>query len=410
MTRVPDRRDCVTLSYIGPTHRCQLCISSRSRRTAVAREPGYGLDHAATRFRSEEQTIMNLENRLRGRSSTVTPRTSRRSFAVGWPALILAVALAACGSSTQAASTSTPSLSPAKEGIASVSCPTKGSCWAAGVKGHVWAYSSGKWIARGLIDPSFKGWSTWTPNSLAPANLSFVSAMSCATAAFCSAVDESGRAFTYDRGTWSAPTTVVDHPTYQLLAVSCAAERTCVTVGAAGSAATYQLGHWSRLADAPDYTLATISCPTATYCVVGGSDDTVFTLANGRWRPGVALDRAANNGPVGDVIDAVSCPSTRYCLATDNLGNFFIFRNGAWSSAKSVSPKSLVIVAASCATETSCLGVDEQGGTHRWNGSAWSAGSTPQEKGGDGWPRISVSCPTPGWCMVEPTGRVRLEE
>jgi len=181
-------------------------------------------------------------------------------------------------------------------------------------------------------------------------------------------------------------------------------------VGAAGSAATYQLGHWSRLADAPDYTLATISCPTATYCVVGGSDDTVFTLANGRWRPGVALDRAANNGPVGDVIDAVSCPSTRYCLATDNLGNFFIFRNGAWSSAKSVSPKSLVIVAASCATETSCLGVDEQGGTHRWNGSAWSAGSTPQEKGGDGWPRISVSCPTPGWCMVEPTGRVRLEE
>ena len=102
---------------------------------------------------------------------------------------------------------------------------------------------------------------SWTPVAAIDVGHSFT-AVSCATATFCVAVDNSGNAAVLNRGTWH-----VSPMTGTVLTVSCPVRGFCVATNIAGGAVVYQGGTWSPVTVIDGAAINTLSCASPTFCV-----------------------------------------------------------------------------------------------------------------------------------------------
>jgi hypothetical protein len=161
---------------------------------------------------------------------------------------------------------------PLPVGPNAVSCPSKRFCVAVTPTGGAAYYRGRAWRKGPSIDSS-------------DADLSSVS---CATPAFCIAIDqvnrsESSRALEYRNCAWSKPTSIGSASL--LTSVSCPTSSFCLAVGD-GVSTTYSGLHWSQYFSVPDdLQLTSVSCPTPTFCVAVGARKDGHTTYALTYRP-----------------------------------------------------------------------------------------------------------------------------
>jgi phage-related protein len=224
--------------------------------------------------------------------------------------------------------------------------------------------------------------------------------VSCPTATFCMAVDESGNnALAWNGTSWSRPVTIdPDGDRVELTSVSCATPAFCAAVDTLGRAITWNGQRWS----APDEVdphgagLESVSCPTASFCEAVDGNGNGLTWTGNSWTRPVPID------DTGTGIQSVSCASASFCAAGDWGGHVVTWNGAHWSKPKLVDPTTPTagggIGSLSCPTETFCVGVDWNGGSVTYNGKAWKLDKTFDPNGAEGL--MEVSCTTASFCMA----------
>jgi hypothetical protein len=153
-------------------------------------------------------------------------------------------------------------------GLAAVSCPAVGLCFATDTESNeVFRYTGGKWGVSGELSLSTpQGGSE--PNSL--------TAISCGSRRFCVALDDFGEAFTYD-GTWSGPKTF-DSIADGDAAISCTAAQVCAIVDDNNSAVVDENGSLSapHHLDAGSTMLLGVGCAPGARCLAVDGRDGYF--------------------------------------------------------------------------------------------------------------------------------------
>jgi hypothetical protein len=248
-----------------------------------------------------------------------------------------------------------------------------------------------------------------------------LSAVSCADAAFCVAVDRAGRARVYT-GTWSKPVTVADGA---LAAVSCANRSFCVAVGSATGPgqvgepliAVDTHGSWSSSTgpvSGTDENLSGVSCVSADFCVAagtyqqGGAPGTtafVQTFDGRTWTP---VSQGLIGYYSGDSMQAVSCASRAFCAAGGTAGDrgdigglADVDTGGSWTGAQISDDRTQSggdsggLGAMACPAVHSCVAAGPDGYVFAYAGGGWVIGD------GDPLAAIdSVSCPEAATCVA----------
>ena len=145
-------------------------------------------------------------------------------------------------------------------GLAAVSCPSAGLCFAVDVESsEVFRYATGRWSISAELNLS-------TPQGGSEPNT--LDAISCGSPDFCVALDDFGEAFTYD-GKWSSGAYTFDTIADGEEALSCTARLTCVIVDDNNNAVVDENGSWSapRHLAARGTMLADVSCAPGARCV-----------------------------------------------------------------------------------------------------------------------------------------------
>jgi hypothetical protein len=167
-----------------------------------------------------------------------------------------------------------------------------------------------------------KGWSTPTP----VADSSGLAGLSCPSAGVCFAVDaESSEVFRYDHGRWSISAELTlstpqggSEPN-SLDAISCGSRSFCVALDDFGEAFSYD-GKWSgahTFDDIQDED-AELSCTPSLTCVaVDDSDDVVIDQA-GAWSSPRHLGRS------NAILQDVACAPQSRCVVIDDKGGYFV--------------------------------------------------------------------------------------
>lgn len=253
-----------------------------------------------------------------------------------------------------------------------------------------------------------------------------LAAVSCPTASFCLAAQESGFATGWTGGHWGTPARVVQDGT--LYSMSCASASFCVAGGAGASGDPelfrYDGTNWSQAVgftgSASD---VQVSCASASFCLAtDGTGYRTFTSGGG-WSAQVST---------GANLRSVSCTSVTFCRAVDHLGRLYSFDGNQWSAPfvlagfapwavscgsgsscvavgqdaaaqlvgtswtfyPAVDPgRSLLSV--SCASSTNCRAVDNTGGVIGFDGTNWSGPVAVDPNGG-----AAISCAPAGSCAV----------
>jgi hypothetical protein len=123
----------------------------------------------------------------------------------------------------------------------------------------------GRCVGANVVDAgslgSFDG-RAWTPG--ASADHRDVTAIACASATFCAAVDVVGRVMVFNGQAWSRPRRIDSQgsPT----AVSCPSRALCVVGDWHGHVLTYNGRRWGPPVKVAARLIVGISCPTATFC------------------------------------------------------------------------------------------------------------------------------------------------
>jgi hypothetical protein len=149
-----------------------------------------------------------------------------------------------------------------------------------------------------------------------------VTAISCATASVCIAVDNAGNAIGGRPGSWS----IDDIDGRNALAgVSCPSVSLCVAVDSKGNVVTSKdpgaaKATWTTAHVDAGHALKAVSCPSASLCVAVDGAGNVVTSTDpragaGAWRVAADVDRG---------LTAVSCPSVSLCVAVDDAGDAVI--------------------------------------------------------------------------------------
>ncbi len=333
-----------------------------------------------------------------------------------------------------------------------VSCPDSTFCVAANGTGSLLSYNGSTWstmtvpagdLAVGVTCTShtsctavstngtvlvFNG-TTWTAHTSpgAPTFASEPGEVSCPTTGFC-AVGFSESLSTWNGSKW----TVKDDTAENFTAVSCASATSCVAVDTVGDATTWNGSAWgsAHTADLFAYApFASVSCPSTTSCTALDSTGHTVRYNGSTWTaPVVALQ-------IGGSIVGVSCPDNLFCAAIDSEGGTLTWNGINWSKVTTVDQKRL-FSSISCTSSTFCIAFDEVGDTFRFNGSTWSGptavlvqpqqvylscvsstfcvavpatGGTPMQFDGTSWKttpgwesgfeQVGVSCVSRWWCM-----------
>jgi hypothetical protein len=138
-------------------------------------------------------------------------------------------------------------------GIAALSCPSAGVCFAVDSQtGEAYRYANGRWSISAELNLS-------TPQGGSEPNT--LNAISCGSPRFCVALDDFGDAFVYD-GSWSVNPHTFDNIQLGDEELSCTATQRCVVVDDSNDAVVYDDGAWSsaRRLDASSGTLVDVSC------------------------------------------------------------------------------------------------------------------------------------------------------
>jgi hypothetical protein len=324
-----------------------------------------------------------------------------------------AAALAACGSAsgpqpTSPHATSTPSPTwsigtqinriGADDYLEGLSCPSAAFCVAVDESGYVYTYSGGSWSSGSQIDAN-------------PYPSDDLTDVSCPNDHFCMAVDFGGYAYAYSNGVWSAGAPIVATPGAELNAISCASATFCVAVDNNGFAYTYFSGAWSSGTHIDTHAYGNyggifngVACPTMSFCVALAGDGYEYTYANGAWSSGTYLfDAAATEGDLGATI---SCPTAAYCLAIDMDGNVHTYSGGVWQSVASGNPW-LTDFPFSCGSVGFCIGlVSSASGESACPYSLSSLSNCVVLQTGIQPGATLISCPSTTFCMaIAPGGR-----
>jgi hypothetical protein len=238
---------------------------------------------------------------------------------------------------------------------------------------------------------AFNGSSWSTPTTLGT-SLSLVesAAVSCYSASFCVAVDDTGNAYTFNGAAWSAQQPI-DSAGFNNDAVSCPSATFCVAVDADGRALTDTSGTWSSpvtlgVGSAASPSLGdAVSCASASFCVAVGPSHLASVWNGASWTAANAVD------PAGEMA-SVSCPAGgSFCMAVDQQGYALTYASGAWSTPVQVDPSGHPLVSVSCASASFCFASDpNRPAVATYSAGTWALPSSP-----DADP-ISVSCePSP---------------
>jgi hypothetical protein len=223
-------------------------------------------------------------------------------------------------------------------------------------------------------------------------NTSFdLDAVSCASVSFCVAVDNEGRALTYNGSTWSTATRI-ESPEI-LESVSCPSATFCVAVDEAGNALTYNGATWSApVSIAPASTvLASVSCPSSTFCAAVGPYLAV-TYNGTNWSSAVTIDTGESN-----YLTSVSCASGTFCIAVDAEGNAVTYDGTSWSAPANVESSTSGFTSISCPSTAFCDAVDGDGGqVFTYNGTDWSSPVTIDA----GHIFVFLSCASASFCAA----------
>jgi len=340
--------------------------------------------------------------------------------------------------------------------LASVTCPTLGSCVAVG------RYLDASGATQALVEQLANG--VWTPSaSPLPADaLTYgtsayaqLTALACPVAGSCAAVGvytQSGggeQAFVdgYAGGGWSAATAPLPAAASgsQFLGLSCPSAGACVATGTYLVAGTYlgmvdtlAGGAWSAVAlplPAGASSLTSIanndlavSCTAASSCVVAGTtfdgsyEGVVDTLSGGSWSASYAPTPGGAASP--DVqLDAVACGDATDCVATGLVtvggvaqGLIESLSSGAWSASYAPEPSGtasstgIEVHDVACPTSTTCVAVGQSNAAGTvtglfWNlsGGAWVVTTAPLPTDASTSPDPSfapVTCPAAGACLA----------
>src|ERR1022692_88880 len=166
------------------------------------------------------------------------------------------------------------------------------------------------------------------------------SSVSCPTAGFCAAVDDTGDAFTWNRKVWTKGVDIDS------------------TAG-------------SNMNDR----LASVSCASPSFCIAGDDLSGVYTFNGSTWS---AVDQLNPSDSSASVSFSVSCPIPSFCMAVDGNVNYYTYNGTSWSQPQVINSSTLnptTIGEVSCANPTFCEAVyNDQSVTY--NGSGWSASQT----------------------------------
>ena len=222
-------------------------------------------------------------------------------------------------------------VSPAEAWPSAVSCTSSTNCEVVGTD------------STGTLAEHWNG-STWTTQtSPTPDGLT---AVSCLSASFCEATNDSDQAANWNGSTWSLQTTTSE---YLLFSVSCATTTSCEATGYTDPDDPSAVAeHWNgstwtnQIANGTAAILWGVSCPAAAAtCVAGGTESNPNgdgeTIATGGYWSGSAWAQQAvalPSGALNDNFQAISCPTTTFCIGVGDYestaGNYWNFA-GKWT-------------------------------------------------------------------------------
>jgi len=226
--------------------------------------------------------------------------------------------------------------------------------------------------------------------------------VSCPTATFCMAVDESGNnALEWHGASWSPPASIdPGGDRVELTSVSCPTVSFCVAVDTLGRILSWNGSRWSAplAADPRGAGLESVSCPTAAFCVAVDGNGNGLTWNGRSWSRPRRIDDS------GTGVQSVSCASARFCAAGDWGGNVVTFNGRAWSRPRLVDPTNTAMTTGggigsmACPTSSFCVGVDWEGGSVTFNGREWKRNTHFDPDGAEGL--MEVSCRSAKFCMA----------
>jgi len=254
--------------------------------------------------------------------------------------------------------------------------------------------------------------------------------VSCAGPTFCAAVDDQGRATTFNGTSWAAPT-LLHVPS--MTTVDCPGVSFCLAGDINGSVFVLRGHRWSRVQKVDTASagllnafgmngITAISCTSDEhFCLVGDVRGRILTYSGSGWSPPAGLLSPADyavDRPAGlAAVVGVSCPTARFCAAATVSGRALTWNGTSWSAPQlltSPDPAGLrglvhlpEIVGISCASPRFCAAIHPTGYVQRFDGNTWSA-PQPIDTGGvqtgnhEGL--TAVSCPTPDFCMAVDDG------
>jgi len=188
-------------------------------------------------------------------------------------------------------------------GLEGVGCAPTGYCAAVDAEGY--AYSSDGGLA-------------WQGTS---GDWGSVSAISCVSSSFC--VSVSGGISQWNGDQWTQPTPYGS--TASFAGVSCPTAAFCMAVDQSGQALQWNGQSWSALVRIEPGQPSTnsigvsptgVSCPTAGYCAAVDDSGGVIQWSNGTW--------TRSDVDAGVHLMSISCPTVSFCVAVDQSGNVLV--------------------------------------------------------------------------------------
>jgi hypothetical protein len=239
------------------------------------------------------------------------------------------------------------------------------------------------------------------------------SSISCPTVRFCAAIGAGDRLATSrtpagGTGAWRPVTLTLSYldnngvrEPESFTSISCASARACIAGDdwyGLGSSTNPGGGasHWRLLSiGEPDYDeFQGVSCPAASRCVAVGLEGDAWTESGGV-RP--VTHRSTLN--------AISCPTVSFCVATSNADVLVTDRpSGGYASWRAIRIDNAYLTSVSCASRSLCAATDSAGrvlvSTDPAGGtSAWRATTVDSRYALDG-----ISCPSTSLCVAVDSG------
>ncbi len=225
-------------------------------------------------------------------------------------------------------------------GLSTVSCASPTFCMAGDVLGRVSSFDGTRWRRPRRLEPTDLYLSDRHDGTVG------ISGLSCAAPTSCMAVTVAGNATGFDGKDWSSPVALVpakvvgldrylDHSA--LGAVSCATPAFCAAVDPGGDVLTFDSGSWSApvAVDPQSATtgdgdgLTAISCPTASFCAAVDGRGAARTDHDGTWSGPASIEPSLG-------LTSVSCPTASFCVALDDLGRAATYDGQVWSAPQDI--------------------------------------------------------------------------